>query len=141
MPRVSVWLPDQLAGTVTDTMPGVNFSKVLQDGLQSLLDCKHEALVCAACSEQVDRAGIIDRAKSEFYSQLLWELQDLVAVGGTAEGAARVAKSVAVAQHVSGARNQPLPRPSRSRHRRRENDAEWFAAANRELAAERARAG
>lgn len=117
MPRVSVWLPEKLARTIGDSMPGVNYSKILQEGLQGLLGCKHEAVVCAACSEQVDRADIVDRAKSEFYSQLLWELQDLVAVGGTAEGAARVAKSVALAHEVSAAR-QPLPRPGRRQRER-----------------------
>lgn len=124
MPRLNVWLPVELATTVRANLPSVNVSQVLQEGLRALLGCKHDRIACAACAAELDRGALIDTAKGEYYSQLLWELEDLVAAGGTAEGAARVAKSVALAHQLSAAR-QPLPRPGRTQQRRNA-DRRWL---------------
>lgn len=130
MPRVNLWLPAELAMTVNDQLPAVNMSQVLQEQLRALLGCKHDRIVCAACNAEVEKAKLVEDAKSAFYSQLLWELEDLIARDGTAEGAARVAKSVALAHRLPVA-DRPLPRPSRSQ-RKRALDQEWF---NRQAAA------
>jgi hypothetical protein len=122
--RVNVWMPDELLAKMRAELPGVNVSKVLQDGMRALIGCRHPGLVCAECAQALDLAAIVDEAKSAFYSQLRWELEDLVLNGGTAEGAARVAKGVAMAHQISAAA-LPLPRPGRTQ-RRRQRDRAWL---------------
>lgn len=124
--RLSVWIPDELAATIKEHMADVNVSKVLQDGLRGLLKCSHSKVVCAECSVEIDQAEITDSALSNFYRQLMWELFDLVHAGGTCEGAAKVAKGVAEAHHVSAAAKVSLPRPPRGVRERREWDREWL---------------
>lgn len=124
--RVNVWLPDELVAAVREHLPDVNVSKTLQAALRSLLSCKHDRMVCAECAQPVDLAALLDEAKSAFYSQLRWELEALVNNDGTAEGAARVAKDVAVAHQITAAK-APLPRPGRAQ-RQRQRDRAWLEA-------------
>jgi len=51
--------------------------------------------------------------ESAFYRELLFQLGEHAQRGGTAYGAAAVAKRVAVAYGVDGAVHLPLPRPTR----------------------------
>lgn len=124
--RLSVWVPDELADTIKERLPMANVSRVLQDGLRSLLKCPHDTAACGDCGAPMDKAQIIDEALSSFYRALMWELHDLVNAGGTAEGAARVLKGVGEAHQVSAARRISLPRPPRGVRARREWDRRWL---------------
>lgn len=124
--QLSVWVPNELAEALKTRLPGVNVSKVLQDGLRSLLDCEHDQLVCADCAAPVNRRAITDDALSKFYSQVMWEIRDLVAAGGTCEGAGRIVKGVAEAHQVSAAKRVSLPRPPRGVRERREWERRWL---------------
>lgn len=113
MPRINVWIPDDLDRTLRRRLPEINRSAVVQGALAALLDCDHDALSCSTCSTPVDHRRLIDDAQSRLYLDQLWELDPLVRRGGTAEGAARILKSVALRHHVTAAARTPLPRPTR----------------------------
>lgn len=114
--RLNVYLPDELAATVRGRLPDLNVSAVLQDALRALLGCRHELIACAACATAIDKRRMIDDALSRFYMDLHWRLGELVNSdrGGTAEGAARIAKDVGERHQISAAGRLPLPRPSRA---------------------------
>lgn len=112
--RINVHLPDGLAADVKEQLPDLNVSGLLQEALRSLLDCDHDSVVCADCGEPVDAVAVAGEAMGEFYAALLWAWEDLVDRGGTAEGAARVAKDVAVRMGVPRAETRALPRPTRA---------------------------
>lgn len=113
--RVNAYLPDELGERLKAELPDVNVSAVLQDAIRGLLDCDHERLACADCGEPVD-GSVVDagEALAAFWAELLHEWGPLVDKGGTAEGAARVGKAVAMRFGVPGADRRPLPRPPRS---------------------------
>jgi len=69
--------------------------------------------------EQIELGLIwtIPQAMEALWRDMLYALEQLVDQGGTAEGAARVLKGVAVRHNVPGAQN-PLPRPSRATRER-----------------------
>lgn len=115
--RVNCHVPDALAEQVKEHLPDVNVSSVLQRALQALLECHHERLVCADCGAEVDEEAASNAALDVFWRELLWAWQPLVDKGGTAEGAARVAKAVAVEMGVPGAERRALPRPPRNAQR------------------------
>ena len=114
MPRVNVWVPDELHQAAKE-LPGVNWSAAMQTGLRGLLACDHEDLSCSACGHPTTAAAIRRDGLEAFYRQLLTELGVLVQAAGTVEGAARVARKVAVAHGIAGAASAPLPRLTRSR--------------------------
>jgi hypothetical protein len=87
MGRVNVYLSEELAALVEREMPGLNLSAVLQEALRGRLECSHDALSCSRCAARVDRLVMIDEVLSRFYVECLQELERLVAVRGTAEGA------------------------------------------------------
>jgi hypothetical protein len=118
MGRINVWVPDELASTVRRELPDVRMSSVLQRALASLLHCDHHVLVCAECASPVVLRELVDEALCAVYLDLHWRLVELVDHGGTAEGAARIAKDVAVRHHVSCAKNLPLPRPTKAQRQR-----------------------
>lgn len=64
----------------------------------------------------------IPQAMEVLWKDMLWALEELVDRGGTAEGAARVLKQVAVRHAIPGAEN-PLPRPSRRTRERLAEEA------------------
>lgn len=112
--RLNVSVPDELIQQARADLPELNVSAVLQQALRGLLDCQHERLACADCGEPVDgSAADTGEALAAFWSDLLHEWGPLVDRGGTAEGAARVGKAVAVRMGVPGAERKPLPRPPR----------------------------
>jgi hypothetical protein len=117
--RVNVYLPDDLGEQVKAELPDVNVSAVLQDALRRLLACDHERYVCADCGEDVDAVEVARAAMELLWRELLWAWEPLVDKGGTAEGAARVGKDVAVRLGVPGAESRPLPRPPRHAAARR----------------------
>lgn len=118
MPRLNVYIPDELADTVRVKLPALNVSKLLQQALAAMLGCHHDALCCAACSTPVDRLELVDDALGRFYTDALFEISQLIdAHGGTAEGAARVVKSVAVTYGITRTWSAPLPRPTRATRR------------------------
>ena len=111
--RVNVSVPDTLIVQVRENMPDLNVSAVLQDALRGLLECGHQRVACMDCGEPVDSSVNTGEALAAFWSELLHVWQPLVDRGGTAEGAARVGKAVAVEMGVPGAERQPIPRPPR----------------------------
>lgn len=116
--RVNVYLPDDLGERVKDELPDLNISAVVQQTLRNLLECEHERYVCADCGEDVDAVDVAREAMGLLWAELLWAWQPLVDRGGTAEGAARVGKEVAVRMGAARAETRPLPRPPRSAHHR-----------------------
>jgi hypothetical protein len=122
--RLNVWVPDELHATFRARLPEANVSRLLQEAMRGLLDCRHEQLACRRCAAPIDRRRLVDERLSEFYSDLLWSLEPLVNRVGTAEGAARIAKDVALRFQIPGAEDVPLPRPSKA-NRQRAEDLEW----------------
>ena len=112
--RLNVTVPDRLIERVRDDLPGVNVSGVLQTALRTLLECDHERLACATCEASVSRVELATTALDRLYRDLLAAWEPLVDRQGTAEGAARVAKSVALQHGVERAETMPLPRPTRA---------------------------
>lgn len=112
--RLNVSVPDELHRLVLDELPGVSPSQLLQEAMRALLDCRHETVRCSRCTSTVDVHERIDAALDRYYLDVLWELHPLVQRGGTAEGAARVAKSVAARHRIPAARRAPLPGRSRA---------------------------
>lgn len=113
MPRVNVWLPDELHQTVRTDLEGVNLSAVLQDGLRALLDCRHERAVCASCAAPVD----IDAARADAVHAMTLDVVDRLRpllAQGTVEGAGRIVVDVAAAH---GAPGIAAPRPPQRRRR------------------------
>jgi hypothetical protein len=113
--RLNVYVPDDLAATVREQLPGLNVSATLQAALADRLECRHSMAVCADCAQPLDLDELTDARLSRFYVDLFTHLETLVDHGGTAEGAARVAKTVAEGHRVSMAARLPLPRPTRAR--------------------------
>lgn len=111
--RLNVYVPDDLGQRAKEQLADLNVSAVLQGALRALLDCEHERLACADCGELVDYSAAANEALEMFWRELLHAWQPLVDRGGTAEGAARVAKVVAVELGVPGAEWRALPRPPR----------------------------
>lgn len=114
MPRVNVWIPAELHDTVRDRLPELNLSAAVQEHLVALLECRHDAAICRACTAPLDLAELIAGALGRFYTDAVWELAELVRRGGTAEGAARVLKSTAGRHRIAAADRIPLPRPTRA---------------------------
>ena len=112
--RVNVYLPDDLGEKVRSELPDVNVSAVVQEALRHMLDCEHERLTCDGCGEVVDRSTVAGAAMADLWRDLLWAWEPLVDRHGTAEGAARVARDVAVRHRVPRADRIPQPRPSRA---------------------------
>lgn len=113
--RVNVYLPDELGERIRESLPDLNVSAIVQETLRGLLECRHERVACADCGEQVDVPAAAADALAAFWRELLWTWEPLVDRGGTAVGAAQVAKSVAVEMGVPGAESMPLPRPPKMR--------------------------
>lgn len=114
--RVNVYVPDDLGERVKERLPDINVSAVLQQALVGLLDCDHERVACEDCGVSVDGGADALEALDRFWRELLHAWQPLVDRGGTAEGAARVGKAVAVEMGVPNAERRALPRPPRARH-------------------------
>lgn len=110
--RVNVYVPEDLGEQVKALK--INVSAVVQKALRALLDCSHDELECARCGQVVEPATMVGEALSSFYRDLLNEWQTLVDRGGTAVGAAQVAKRVAIEHEVPDAEHAPVPRPPRS---------------------------
>lgn len=116
--RINVTVPEALIERARDQLPDLNVSGVLQDALRRLLECEHERAVCADCGEPVELTAAAGEALEMFWRELLYAWGPLVDRGGTAEGAARVAKVVAVELGVPSAETRALPRPPRARDHR-----------------------
>lgn len=111
MARVNVTIPDDLAALVRDQLPGLNISGVLAQALSARLDCKHHELECSCCRLSIDRQDVMAASIAGFISDAMFELAPLVDRVGTAEGAARILRNVAIRWGV-GDDGTPLPRPS-----------------------------
>ena len=115
MPRINVWVPDELHRSIRAQLPGLNVSAVVQGALAAQLDCTHEHLACSTCSTPVDHRQLIDAHLGRFYADALWDIGNLARAGGTAEGACRVLKDTAqrMPYRITQASRLPLPRPTR----------------------------
>jgi hypothetical protein len=91
----------------------LNYSGAFQEALIALLGCHHDEVICKTCTAHVDVHRLVDEALSRFYGDLVDDLGELVARGGTAEGAARIIKEVA-GRHRINVNHRPLPRPTRA---------------------------
>jgi hypothetical protein len=116
--RMNVTLPDELAELVRREMPGLNVSAVLQRALSDLIECRHDALVCACCGAKVQHRELVDVRLGAFYQEAMWQLHAPIARCETAEGAARVLQSLARSWEVPTVDATPLPRPTRSQRAR-----------------------
>lgn len=116
--RLNVSVPDALMDQVRADLPDLNVSAVLQRALRDLLECDHEQMVCAACGDDVDVVDIARESMGLLWGELVHAWQPLVDRGGTAEGAARIGKEVAVRMGAAGAERRSLPRPPRTESRR-----------------------
>lgn len=114
MPRINVWIPDELHATIKRELPGMNVSAVVQGALAAKLDCRHDELVCAGCATPVDHRALADDAMGQLYADALGDLDPLMRRGGTVEGAIRVLRDVALRHRVTRARQMTLPRPTRA---------------------------
>jgi hypothetical protein len=112
--RVNVFVPDELFAAIREHLPGLNVSRTLQDALAALLGCEHGCLACAACGTTIDRADVVAQELDAFYGDVLNRLEPLVWKVGTAEGAARILRDVALRYGVTAAGWRPLPRPTRA---------------------------
>lgn len=128
MPRVNVWVPDELHETVRAQLPELKMSHALQEALRDRLRCDHAQLACRRCAAPVDGTELVDDALGAFYVELLRALEPLVYRVGTAEGAARIAKEVAERFGITVAARLPLPRPSRANRERARDEAFAYAA-------------
>lgn len=111
--RLNVSVPERLVEQVREALPDLNVSAVLQQALRALVECEHERMVCADCGDPVDVVDIARESMGLLWAELVHEWQPLVDRGGTAEGAARVGKEVAVRMGAAGAERRALPRPPR----------------------------
>jgi hypothetical protein len=110
MPRVNVWIPDDLYRTVKIRLPQLNVSAITQGALAAQLECDHARLCCTSCSTPVDHHELVDVGLGRFYRAVLRALGDLANAGGTAEGSCRVVKDVALGHQITLAKTHPLPR-------------------------------
>lgn len=118
MPRVNVWLPEELHEAYRSKLGDLNLSKALQEAIRDRLKCLHHTMACVRCAEPIDHLELIGQWLHKFYFDYLGRLELLVAAGGTAEGAARVLKDQAASWHAAGVMSRdyerhPMPRPSR----------------------------
>jgi hypothetical protein len=112
MARMTVTMTDDLYRRVRAELPGLNVSGALQEVLRAKLACDHADLACRACGGRLEAHALVLAGLARFYGDCLDALEDPVAHGATAEGAARVLKSVADRHHIEARR--PLPRPTRA---------------------------
>lgn len=120
MPRVNVWIPDQLHAAVKRELPRLNMSAVVQGALALKLDCGHHELACADCDASIDRSRLRDEQLGAFFVDAMRAVGQLVTRDvGTAEGAARVLKDIGTRHQITAAKGYPLPRPSRARRKER----------------------
>lgn len=115
--RLNVYVPDDLGEQVREALPDLNVSALLQTALRDLLECEHERLACRDCGEAFEVAEVVGEALGRFWRELLWAWEPLVDRAGTAEGAARIGKAVAMQMGAHGAEQVPLPRPARAMRR------------------------
>lgn len=114
MPRINVWIPDELDATLRARLPMINRSAVVQEALVGLLECDHRELVCARCATAVERRQLRDDALGEFFYDAFYAVADLAQRVGTAEGAARVLREVGQRHQIPVASRVALPRPTRA---------------------------
>ena len=107
-------MPGELLDAAREAVPGLNISGVLQEALRDLLECSHETLACARCAAQVSRRSVVDTMLTRFYGEMQAAVGALVRRGGTAEGAARALRQVAVDWRLRLAMDTPPPRPTRA---------------------------
>lgn len=112
MARMTVTMTDDLLRRVRAELPGLNVSGALQELLRAKLACDHVDLACRACGAALAAHALVLAGLARFYGDCLDALEEPVAHGATAEGAARVIKMVADRHHLEAKR--PLPRPTRA---------------------------
>lgn len=122
MARLNVSVPDDLIDQARRAHPGMNVSKVLQDGLRSVLGCSHHGqLSCSTCGDAVPLHDLELAAVNRFYVAVMRLIADALYAGYTVEGVARVVRTLGKHEGVPDAERIPLPKLSRSQreHNRR----------------------
>jgi len=134
--RVTLSLPSGLLERVRQANPELNLSEVFQKAMQEVLDCPHRELRCARCSAPIDHREIQADVLGRFFSDAMWALGELIYGGGTAEGAHRVLKRLAIGWGVPGASDYALARrPKGTRQRMADEQAAAMEAAGEQLPA------
>lgn len=113
MPMLSIYVADELDELVQAELPNLNLSQTFQAHLSGLLRCDHQRVICRDCSATVDNATLIAAELERFFVDLMRKLEELVHRIGTAEGAARVARDLALNYRVDRAKDWVLPRPTK----------------------------
>lgn len=104
MPRVTVWVPDDLHARIRSELPDINLSRAMQGGLAAALECTHHQLRCERCASVVDVTLAQGAAVHDFLMDVWRELRPLVDRRGTAEGATRIIRNLALRRGIPGAR-------------------------------------
>jgi hypothetical protein len=136
--RVNLTVPEELLVQFRQQAPGACLSQILRESLVQRLDCDHGYLQCEGCSKTFSFQQMAGAGAAKFLGELLWKFTELVDRGGSAEGAARVAKDLGVRMQIPGAEGMSLPRPSRSARtaNSRAREAAGRVDASKEAAAE-----
>lgn len=113
MPRVTVYVDDELYTRMRAEHPELNKSAVFQAGLRSLESCEHLELRCRCCGDTVTRAELAGAAMAGLYRAINARLFERVAQPGY-EGAARLIRNLAADHGVPGVLATPVPRKTRA---------------------------
>ena len=119
MPRVTVWVSDELLDAAMAKAPGLKKSEAFQAGLRAIAACDHEELRCACCGETVTADGIAGPRLTHLFESTMRRLRERISSPGY-EGAARLVRQVAADHGVPGVLATPVPRPTRAQLARRD---------------------
>lgn len=124
-----VSIPRDLDRTVQERFPDVSMSKILQEGLQRLLGCKHEEVRCAHCASLIDvRTELVTPLIHRLGSDLLQEIYEHSHANRSWDGFAQVARDL-LARHGGIDFRPVLQRRSASVRARHQDEAHLAAAA------------
>lgn len=112
--RLNLSVPVELLSEVRAQHPRLNLSKVLRKALSAEVTCTHDRYECAVCLQETTAEDLSAAALSAFFDELLWGLGVLAQRGGTVEGAARLATTIARRHHIPSADQTPIPRLTRA---------------------------
>lgn len=125
MPRMHVFVPDEVLALIQER-PDLNYSRLFQEAVRSLVGCEHERMACRRCDQPVNIHALREDWLSRFFLDAMRTIGDLALQAGTAQGAASLLRDVGIRWHIPEARRFPLPRPGRSAiERRRARERGW----------------
>jgi hypothetical protein len=117
MPRRTVWVSDEL-NQLAETLPSINWSEALANGVRALASCEHQDLACAACGTTTTAGHVAGPALEAFFRSIMVELGANVGQPGY-EGAARIVRRIAADHDVPGIAAVAVPRATRAQREAR----------------------